>query len=164
MILAGTGHRPDKLGGNSSKAFYRLCQFAHQELQQQKPDEVITGMALGWDMALADACRDLSIPFTVAVPFNGQELHWSKIDQKLYWNLLAYAVKIVYTDENKRKPSPPGYAVWKFQKRNEWMVDHCNRVIALWDGTSGGTANCVNYAKKIHKPVINVWRSWESFQ
>jgi hypothetical protein len=40
------------------------------------------------------------------------------------------------------------------------MVDHADMVIALWDGTSGGTANCVNYAKAQHKQIVNVWASW----
>ena len=36
----------------------------------------------------------------------------------------------------------------KMQKRNEFMVDNCDILIALWNGTSGGTKNCINYAKK----------------
>jgi uncharacterized phage-like protein YoqJ len=44
---------------------------------------------------------------------------------------------------------------WVYQKRNEWMVDHADEVVAVWDGTSSGTANCVAYAKKVGKPV---WR------
>ena len=47
-----------------------------------------------------------------------------------------------------------GYAGYKLQKRNEWMVDHCDILIAVWDGTSGGTANCVNYAQSVNKEKI----------
>ncbi len=39
-------------------------------------------------------------------------------------------------------------------KRNKWMVDNCDLLIAVWNGTSGGTANCVNYAKSINKQII----------
>jgi len=33
-----------------------------------------------------------------------------------------------------------------FQKRNEWMVDHSNRVIAYYNGAPGGTENTIDYA------------------
>ena len=46
------------------------------------------------------------------------------------------------------------YAVWKMQKRNEWMVDNCDAVIAVWDGAPGGTANTVDYARKLGKSVL----------
>ena len=32
--------------------------------------------------------------------------------------------------------------------RNEWMVDHSNRVIAYYNGTPGGTRNTIEYAGK----------------
>ena len=35
-----------------------------------------------------------------------------------------------------------------FQMRNEWMVDHSNRVIAYYNGTPGGTRNTIEYAEK----------------
>jgi uncharacterized phage-like protein YoqJ len=41
-------------------------------------------------------------------------------------------------------------------KRNEWMVDNCDLLIAVWDGTSGGTANCIKYAVKKKKQIIYI--------
>jgi hypothetical protein len=35
------------------------------------------------------------------------------------------------------------------------MVDHAELLIAVWDGTSGGTANCVKYARK---DGVEIWR------
>jgi len=40
------------------------------------------------------------------------------------------------------------------QKRNEYMVDNADIVIAVWDGTKGGTCNCVRYAKKLGKDIV----------
>lgn len=37
------------------------------------------------------------------------------------------------------------------------MVDDADRILALWDGSSGGTANCVGYANDIKKPITNLW-------
>lgn len=34
------------------------------------------------------------------------------------------------------------------------IVDNADMVIAFWDGTSKGTQNAINYAKKQAKPVV----------
>lgn len=34
------------------------------------------------------------------------------------------------------------------------MVDRCDRLIAVWDGSNGGTGNCVKYAKEVGKPIV----------
>ena len=42
----------------------------------------------------------------------------------------------------------PQYSRALFQKRDEWMVDRVSRVIAVYDGVSGGTKNTIEYAEK----------------
>lgn len=46
------------------------------------------------------------------------------------------------------------YKPYLMQVRNEYMVNLADKVIAVWDGTSGGTGNCVAYAKKKEKEII----------
>lgn len=150
MIIAGTGHRPNKLGGYSPEATRKLYNIAHTWLTDNKPSHVISGMALGWDMALANAAISCAIPFTAAIPFEGQESMWPKASQDFYNHLLSKANTIIDV-------CSPGYAAWKMQKRNEWMVDNCDTLLALWNGTNGGTANCVNYAIKMEKSIINLY-------
>ena len=60
----------------------------------------------------------------------------------------------------RRKACLDGYAAWKMQKRNEWMADKATRIVALWDGSPGGTANCIAYASKIGRPIDNLWTLW----
>ena len=43
-----------------------------------------------------------------------------------------------------------------FQIRNEWMVNHSARVIAVYNGEAGGTRNNIVYANKHGVDVINV--------
>lgn len=38
--------------------------------------------------------------------------------------------------------------------RNKLIVDYSDFVIALWDGSSGGTKNVISYCKKINKNHI----------
>lgn len=150
MIISATGHRPHKLGGYTTEATNRLYNVAFGYLAVNRPDRVITGMALGWDQAVGWAAHDLRIPFTAAVPFIGQESKWNPTDQQRYNDLLQLADEVVYV-------SPDGYAPWKMQVRNKWMVDRGDKILAMWDGTDGGTANCIRYAESIGKPVVNVY-------
>ena len=48
------------------------------------------------------------------------------------------------------------YRPWLMQKRNEYMVDRCDKLTALWDGSSGGTGNCVKYAIKQNKNILTI--------
>ncbi len=151
-IMAGTGHRPDKLGNYSEATNHRLISLARWSLEKYQPTSVISGMALGWDQALAEAAVFMKIPFEAAVPFVGQESRWPAESVKRYQRLLYQARNVTVVCEG-------GYAAWRMQRRNEWMVDHCDAVLALWNGSDGGTANCVRYAEG-KKPVVNVWGEW----
>lgn len=48
----------------------------------------------------------------------------------------------------------PGYTRSCFQRRNEWMVDHAARVIAVWNGQPSGTKNTIDYARKQTIPTV----------
>jgi uncharacterized phage-like protein YoqJ len=156
VIICGTGHRPSKIGGYGEAARALLVNVAGEWLHNNKPDKVITGMALGWDWALGAAAFNCEIPFIAAVPFEGQELKWPIQSQRDYHGLIKDASQVVYVCD-------PGYAAWKMQKRNEWMVDNSDAVLALWNGSDGGTANCVRYAAKQGKPIFNVWDEYAKY-
>lgn len=155
MILAATGHRPDKLGGYSMEIAGGLMMLAVKHIDILKPTEIISGMALGWDMAVAEAAVFLNIPFVAAVPFTGQAAKWPPESRAIYTALIAKAksVKIV---------SPGGFAAWKMQARNKWMVDNADHMLALYNNKGGGTANCIREARRQEKPITNVWVEWSS--
>lgn len=154
MIIAGTGHRPNKLGGYSQAAFTRMLNAAEYGIEQLNPTLIISGMALGWDQALATAGIKLRIPVRAFVPFMGQEHMWPQSSQDEYRFLLSKCLSVNYVCD-------PGYAAWKMQQRNVAMVNACNTVLALWDGTSGGTANCIAIAQRTKKPILNVYNYWK---
>jgi uncharacterized phage-like protein YoqJ len=156
MIVAATGHRPNKLGGYDDAILGRLVGLADMYLKttMASATDVISGMALGWDTAVALAALDIGIPLTAAVPFDGQEDAWPPEARRRYQNIIARATKVHVV-------SPGGYDIWKLHARNEWMVDNADRMVALWDGgEKGGTAACVRYAEKKGKPVDNLWDTW----
>lgn len=154
-MLAATGHRPDKLGGYFLAAHKYLLKLAINCLEELGPTDIMSGMALGWDMAWAEAGFTLNIPVTAAVPFKGQESQWPEQSRLKYKNAISRCANVVYVCNE-------GYAAWKMQKRNEYMVNQCGMLIALWDGSSGGTANCVAYASKVKRPVLNIWDKYKN--
>lgn len=152
-IHAATGHRPDKLGGYGTDTEARLITLATAQLTTDRPEEAISGMALGWDMAWAFAALELGIAVHAAIPFEGQETRWPSSSQQKWAHILKRCAKVTYVCD-------PGYAAWKMQVRNAWMVDNSTKVIALWDGSSGGTGNCIRYATKAKKPIVNLWSKY----
>lgn len=155
-VIAGTGHRPDKLSdGYAESGHARLVSLARWALEKYKPTLVISGMALGWDQALAEAAVSYGIPFEAAVPFLGQENRWPRESIERYQRLLSQARKVTVVSEG-------GYSARKMQRRNEYMSDRADALLALWNGSDGGTANCIQYTREKHPmiPVLNVWDEW----
>ena len=154
MIVAFTGHRPPKLiggydtiirEGNVSRpnvAYRWVFEQITNALQELQPEKAISGMALGVDQWAAEICIERGIPFIAAVPFEGHEKKWPQQSQDHYNYLLSQAaeVEIVCHGEYKRG---------MYQVRDEWMVDHCDALIAVWDGTKSGTKNTIEYAKEV---------------
>lgn len=151
MIICATGHRPNKLGGYGENAHSRLVSVAHEYLATLQPLAVISGMALGWDIAFAEAAHRLHIPVHAAIPFAGQESKWPAASRIAWQRLVDVCASVTVV-------SSGGYSAHKMQVRNEWMVDRANRVCALWDGSAGGTNNCLSYARtKGHVSIDNLW-------
>lgn len=142
LVIAGTGHRPDKLDGRINA----VCEAIHTALIELRPARVISGMAQGFDQLLAAYARMLEIPWTAAIPFEGQHLRWPKRSQEQYLKLLESASDIVVV-------SPAYDGPWVMQVRNEWMVDRCDLLLACWDGSDGGTRNCLKYAERVQRVI-----------
>lgn len=129
---------------------FRIKDALFEVLDREKPAAIISGMALGTDQIWAICGIHREMPVIAAVPFEGQEGNWPNKSKKLYRDILAKpnVLKVVVCEG--------GYEAYKMQARNKWMVDHCDKLVAVWDGTEGGTANCVKYAESIGKQVIRI--------
>lgn len=154
MTLGVTGHRPNKLGNEYDyKGPY--SKYIRERLREQliiyKPDRCVSGMALGVDTIFALLCLDMGIKLTAAIPCFNQDARWSKASKELYHQILAHPlVTVHYVTEGP-------YNSTCMQKRNIWMVDRLNVLLAVWNGTPGGTKNCIDYATgKIPIEYINI--------
>ena len=160
LTIAGSGHRPKKLVVDGKQAYLgtyaysRLLACAVYALKLYSPTQVISGFALGWDFAIADAAISLKIPLIAAIPFEGHESEFDTAHQKHYNTLLEQAEEVEITSEGN-------FSKEKFQIRNEWMADNSQVTLAMWDGKPSGTANYIHYATSIGNYVINLWDFWE---
>jgi uncharacterized phage-like protein YoqJ len=149
-----TGHRPPKIGGydpdNELRCWVR--ESLRTVMDEIRPSYAYSGMALGADLDFVEICLDMGIPFTAVLPFEGQERKWPEETQLYYWRLVHKAQSFLYVCD-------PGYAPWKLQRRNEWMVDEIGSdgiVIAVWDGSTSGTGNCVRYARASQRHITRI--------
>lgn len=144
MIYAGTGHRPPKLNyewdgrGPLSDAIRRRL----DGVEKNGPliTGIVSGMALGFDMLLAEWAVEHGYRVAAAIPFEGFEHRWPKKSRDRYYKILEH--ERVFSHVICPDPSTSAY-----QARNEWMVQNSEALIACWDGSDGGTANCVQYAQ-----------------
>lgn len=153
MILAATGHRlhllPGYRGeGSSQKLRAALLLTAMEALEAWSPDLVISGMATGWDMAVAAAAMMTNRPFHAYVPFEGQSRLWSKADQTMYRTLLEEAADVRVISSTERRAA--------YIERDIAMVDAADRMIALWCGDwRTGTGTTIRYAEGWLVPWTN---------
>lgn len=142
-----TGHRPEKLKGSEKYIKGALKKEIHQAIADGFK-VFITGMARGTDLWAAQVVLKLreensEIKLICASPYEGFEGHWPEVWRRLYTSVLGQAD---YAHFIKKCYSPD-----VFQRRNEWMVNHSARVIAVYNGTPGGTQNTIKYA--VHEDV-----------
>ena len=139
-----TGHRPEKLTQSESEIFAGL----EREIKKAYADGInvfITSMARGVDIWAVEIVLKLrkehgDIKLICASPYDGFEKKWSADWQKRY--------NTIWNSADLQKFICPGFSMGCFQIRNEWMVNHSSRVIAVSNGEKGGTKNTIDYARK----------------
>lgn len=156
-IVCVTGHRPNKLYGydlNNSK-YKELIKVFKKFLKEKNCKEAFSGMALGVDTAFALAVLELKaegfdIKLHCAIPCLNHSSKWfNKVDIDRYNRILSMADTVVIVTEEEYKP-------YLMQIRNQYMVDRADIVLSVWDGSNGGTGNCVKYSEKKGKQRYNI--------
>ena len=118
-------------------------------------------MARGVDIWAAEIVLNLrkknkDLHSICASPYEGFEARWSQDWQKRYRKIIKKANYVKYVS--------PEYSPACFQIRNEYMVNHSNLLIAVYNGEAGGTSNTLNYAKKKDIEIIVIDKCKRTFR
>lgn len=148
-----TGHRPEKLYMSEYEIKQRL-KAATEQAVRDGFTTFISGMARGVDIWAAETVlnlreKDSRIKLICASPYKGFEKSWSIEERKQYAQIMEKSDFCKFVCEK--------YMPGCFQKRNCYMVDNSSRVIAAYNGGSGGTRNTVRYAEAKHVEVVNIF-------
>lgn len=157
-----TGHRPDKLHGynklhpNNLILFGKLKYEIANLYKYHGINIFISGMALGTDLWAAEVVLELkeiipNLKLICAIPCKNHHDTFYGEDRLLYNYILDNADYVHNVTGIKYFPRC-------LQIRNEWMVNNSSGQLAVWNGTKGGTLNCIEYANKVGKKnriVIN---------
>ena len=162
-----TGHRPNKLYGYDLKnnkyqvLAHKLARVIYGLHVKYGVDTFITGGALGLDTVAFFAVeyvksKGIPVKNVLAIPFKGQEGRWNSESVDRYSRMLKIADEVIYVDAIEKYADNYSTAQ-KLNIRNHYMVDNAKYVVTAYNGSKkGGTYNCLQYAKKHNRQIINV--------
>lgn len=157
MICCVTGHRPDGFPFTRNQDDQSYAKYMNtlsetiEELIQDGYSHFITGMAEGADMDFARLVLRHKVHYPhilleAALPYPVQSCNHISIAVQDRVALLEHCDKVVEIS--------PAYHRGCMQKRNIYMVDQADLILAIWNGTEkGGTWNTIRYARQKNKPL-----------
>ncbi len=152
-----TGSRPESFPWREDEDDPRCLELKRQifvavsELVGNGYFRFISGMARGADIFCAEAVIELmgemeGITLECAIPCPEQARSWSKFWKARRESVMSKADKVVTLC--------PHYTDFCMAKRNEYMVENSDFVLAVWGGqTYGGTYGTIQKARKADKPL-----------
>ncbi|WP_312643585.1 SLOG family protein [Hydrogenoanaerobacterium sp.] len=164
--LCFTGHRSEKLP-KTEQEMEHLKRKLLAEIDNAIENGIDTfymGACYGFDLLAAQMVlrrkkvislnepRQKPLKLVAVIPFGEQASRWSEKDRELYFDYtLPYCDEVVTLNTH--------YKQGCYHERNRYMVDRCSKMIAYYDGGSGGTAYTVNYAKTNGLEITNLYES-----
>lgn len=160
-VCACTGHRTqnlpfrfDETDERCVKLKEKLYEIIENLILKKDVTHFISGMALGVDTYFAEIILELrdekypEITLEAAIPCETQAERWLEPQRDRYYSILSRC--------DKEKMLQTSYTVGCMQRRNEYMVDCCDYLIAVWDGSPSGTGSTVKYAGECGKEIIQI--------
>ncbi len=151
-----TGHRPQSLPfrfNENDPRCYELKKHLRDLIHSKIMDGVthfLSGMALGIDSYAAEIVLDFQKEFPdvtidAIIPCANQFCKWNEKQISRYNEILKKCNRKIVLQET--------YTADCMEKRNHYMVDNSDYVIAVWNGTSSGTSKTIRYAMSKNRPI-----------
>lgn len=83
-----------------------------------------------------------------AIPYEEQAMRWTNPLRERYYDIASNCDKETMLQTH--------YSSGCFQRRNRYMVDQADIVLAVWDGQPSGTGSTVRYAMKRGKQIYRI--------
>ena len=152
-----TGHRPQSLpwGFNEKDPHClqlkgKLQESIERMITEHHVRHFISGMALGVDTWAAEIVLELkqTYPITLecAIPCETQAARWTEDDRERWFSIVERC--------DKETMLQTRYTADCMQKRNRYMIDHSDYVIAVWNGKPCGTGSTVTYAREREREIV----------
>lgn len=157
--VAFTGHRTAKIIASTTNPniisdLARRLDTIIEELFEKGYTFFMSGMAEGFDLLAAEAvlrarATHPEIQLIAVVPFQGQELGYSKIDKERYRIIYESADGVIFTS--------PNYHDRAYFMRNDYLVAQSSLIVCYYNrGQRSGTMYTVNRANEKGSQVINL--------
>lgn len=155
-----TGHRPQTLNklmrynDFNDIPFMEYVDALNYEIDdciRKGYDYFICGGAIGVDSDFAEIVLhqkgyNENLKLEIAVPCDNQDLKWTYEDKAKYRDILESADVVHQVGKQ--------YTADCMHKRNMYMVDNSDLVLAFWNGEEkGGTYFTIKYAQSVGKPI-----------
>lgn len=147
-----TGHRPEKIDEDINVIKANLEKEIRKAIDLGY-DTFISGMAEGVDIWAAEIVLRIkeqndNIKLICAVAYNGTEKKRTPEEQEKFHDILNRSDGAEFMNRK--------YATWVFFARDEWMIDRASYVIAVYNGTGGGTEHTLKYAVEKERKIVYV--------
>ena len=152
MKVAITGHRPGRLAYHGlsftiSKEWRKVINWLKDKFVEENVTDVYCGMAEGCDIAAGIAAYELANEmYTIKLHCI---LPYKNYNNRIRWHYILKEAAdewVELSDEFYRGCD---------NVRDQYIVDHCDKLIAIWDGIpSGGVWSTIRKAEKKDKEII----------
>lgn len=162
MIVSFSGHRPDKITGYKASphtvevALRKALSEEILRLCNEGATTFLSGMAPGVDLWAADEVLRLrgegqiggDVRLVLAVPYPNFDRSFAKEWRSLYHFILEAADEVVYLSQ--------GYHHGCYHRRNDYLAEQADVVVAYYEGSEGGTRYTLRKAEKQGKSIVNL--------
>ena len=114
------------------------------------------GMAIGADLLFAKAvlelkkeCAPYPVKFHAVIPCFDHDAKWWEADRAAFLEITEQADEVIYVSKTP-------YFNGCMAKRNRYLIDTCDELMAVFDGQQGGTMQTINYAKQKGKRIMMI--------
>ncbi len=163
-VCCFTGYRPHRFpfspGGLRPEHIQAALGVQIRRLYAEGYHTFISGMCIGVDLWAAAEVLQLrqehpEVRLIAAVPFDGQDAHWSQTARREYRQLLDRCDKVEVLCE---PPVQRADSAGCYQRRNAWMVDMADTVLAVYSDERSdirsGTAATLRYARRQQRRIV----------